>query len=34
MKILVVPDEENTYIWDHFERICFADIDLIIWCGD
>ncbi len=34
MKILVVSDEENTYIWDHFERSRFADIDLIISCGD
>lgn len=34
MKILVVSDEENTYIWDYFERSRFADIDLIISCGD
>ncbi|MFD2673080.1 metallophosphoesterase family protein [Marinicrinis sediminis] len=34
MKILVVADEESTYIWDHFERDRFKEIELIISCGD
>ncbi len=34
MKILVIADEENQYIWDHFDRSKFCDIDLIISCGD
>ncbi len=34
MKILVVSDEENKYIWDHFDRDKFSDIDLMISCGD
>lgn len=34
MKILVVADEENRYIWDHFDRNKFRDIDLMISCGD
>lgn len=34
MKILVVADEENNYIWDHFDKNRFSDIDLMISCGD
>lgn len=34
MKILVVSDEESRYIWDHFNRDKFKDIDLMISCGD
>lgn len=34
MKILILADEESSYIWDHFDRDRFADIDLIISCGD
>lgn len=34
MKILIVSDEENRYIWDHFDRNKFSDIDLVISCGD
>ncbi|MBH5317657.1 metallophosphoesterase [Paenibacillus sp. GSMTC-2017] len=34
MKILVVSDEESTYIWDHFDAERFKDIKLIISCGD
>ncbi|MDP4181333.1 MAG: metallophosphoesterase [Bacillota bacterium] len=34
MKILVVSDEENSYIWDYFDRSRFQDIDLMISCGD
>ncbi|MGL4800583.1 MAG: metallophosphoesterase family protein [Cellulosilyticaceae bacterium] len=34
MKILVVSDHESSYIWDHFDRDKFKDIDLIISCGD
>ncbi len=34
MKILVVADEENDYIWDHFDKNKFCDIDIVISCGD
>lgn len=34
MRILVVADEENRYIWDHFDKNKFGDIDLMISCGD
>lgn len=34
MKILIVADEENRYIWDHFDKSKFSDIDLMISCGD
>lgn len=34
MKVLVVSDEENAYIWDFFDRKRFCDIDLVISCGD
>ncbi|NLK22360.1 MAG: metallophosphoesterase [Epulopiscium sp.] len=34
MKILVVSDKESSYIWDHFDRERFKDIDLILSSGD
>ncbi len=34
MKILLVSDKEDAYIWDHFDPVRFADIDFIISCGD
>ncbi|NLY19632.1 MAG: metallophosphoesterase, partial [Clostridiaceae bacterium] len=34
MKILLVADVENEYIWDHFDPERFKDIELIISCGD
>jgi len=34
MNILAVSDIEDKYIWDHFDRERFKDIDLIISCGD
>lgn len=34
MKILLVADVEEPYIWDHFDRERFNDIDLTISCGD
>lgn len=34
MKILVLADVESTYIWDHFNPEAFADVDLVISCGD
>lgn len=34
MKILLVSDEESSYIWDFFQPEKFKDIDLIISCGD
>jgi predicted phosphodiesterase len=34
LKILIVSDEESTYIWEHFEPQRFKDIELIISCGD
>ncbi|NLK98232.1 metallophosphoesterase family protein [Defluviitalea saccharophila] len=34
MKILAVGDKESRYIWDHFDRERFKDIDLILSSGD
>jgi Icc-related predicted phosphoesterase len=34
MKILFVADEESKMIWDFFKKEDYADIDLIISCGD
>lgn len=34
MKVLLVADKESKYIWDHFDRDRFKDIEMIISCGD
>jgi len=34
VKILLLSDVESKYIWDHFDREKFKDIDLVISCGD
>lgn len=34
MKILLVSDREEPYIWDYFDRERFKDIDLTLSCGD
>ncbi len=34
MKILVVSDIENKYIWDFFDKTKFKDIECVISCGD
>lgn len=34
MNILAVSDVEDKYIWDHFDKERFKDVDLIISCGD
>jgi uncharacterized protein len=34
MKILLVSDKEEKYIWDYFDRERFEDIDLVVSCGD
>lgn len=34
MKILCISDEESKAYWDFFQKEQFADIDLIISCGD
>ncbi len=34
MKILLVSDKEEKYIWDYFDKDRFKDIDLTISCGD
>ena len=34
MKILIVADREESYIWDFFDKERFKDVDLIISCGD
>jgi Predicted phosphoesterases, related to the Icc protein len=34
MKILLVADKEEPYIWDYFDRERFSDIELILSCGD
>ncbi|MGI6577277.1 MAG: metallophosphoesterase family protein [Eubacteriales bacterium] len=34
MKILLVSDEESSYIWDYFDPERFKGVELIISCGD
>jgi Icc-related predicted phosphoesterase len=34
MKLLLVSDREEPYIWDYFDRERFSDIEMIISCGD
>lgn len=34
MKILLVSDSEEPYIWDYFDRERFGDIELVLSCGD
>lgn len=34
MKILLVSDKEEPYIWDFFDHERFADIELVLSCGD
>lgn len=34
MKILVVADTEDPYIWDHFDYERFRQVELILSCGD
>lgn len=34
MKLLLVSDREEPYIWDYFDHERFKDIDLILSCGD
>lgn len=34
MKILLVADREEPYIWDYFDHERFRDIEMIISCGD
>lgn len=34
MKILLVADHENNFIWDHFDASRFENIDFILSCGD
>lgn len=34
MKILLVSDMEDPYLWDNFEPDRYRDVDLVISCGD
>ncbi len=34
MKILLVSDVEDPYLWDNFEPDRYRDVDLVISCGD
>ena len=34
MKILLVSDKEESYIWDYFDRERFKGVELILSCGD
>lgn len=34
MKLLLVSDKESPYLYDHFDKSKFSNIDLIISCGD
>ena len=34
IKILLVSDVEDDYIWEHFDHERFKDIEIVISCGD
>lgn len=34
MKLLIVSDQESKYLYDHFDKEKFSNVDLIISCGD
>ena len=34
MKVLLVADKENDFIWDHFDPERFKGVELMISCGD
>lgn len=34
VKVLLVSDIEDNYIWDHFDYERFKDIEMVISCGD
>ena len=34
VKVLLVSDIEDSYIWDHFDYERFSEIELVISCGD
>lgn len=34
MRILVIADDESSYLWDHFDKSKLEGVDLIISCGD
>ncbi len=34
MKILLVADREEPYIWDYFDKERFRDVEMILSCGD
>lgn len=34
MKLLLVSDKEDKYIWDFFDKERFQDVDFILSCGD
>lgn len=34
MKLLIVSDKESPYLYEHFDKERFKDLDLIISCGD
>jgi Icc-related predicted phosphoesterase len=34
MKILLISDEEDKYLWDYYKPGCLKDIDLILSAGD
>lgn len=34
MKLLIVSDKESPYLYEHFDKERFKDLDLILSCGD
>jgi len=34
VKLLLLADEENAYLWDHYKPGCLDGYDLILSCGD
>lgn len=34
MKLLLISDEEDRYLWDHYQPGCLSDYDMILSAGD
>ena len=34
MKLLIISDEENKFIWRHFDKTVFEGVELTISAGD
>ncbi|ONI42924.1 metallophosphoesterase [Candidatus Epulonipiscium fishelsonii] len=34
MNILIIADQESPYIWDHFDKKNFENVEIVVSCGD